>query len=150
MYTCHTLSAHLTRGRNIVHRAMWFCLLPSWCFRPDRDITTLVVYRSESVTIERPHPYLLITIKLHCFYKLTIQHDVHQTIFHKSFVMVTSSVIGAVILQCYSTNAAMETAVSMHIQGVMDTSLYACRYKTLYLQFVSVHQQHTQALWPCR
>ena len=66
-------------------------------------------------------------MKLHCFYKLTIQYDVHQTIFHKSFLIVTSSIIGAVILQCYSTNTAMETAVSMHIQGVMDTSLSACR-----------------------
>ena len=58
-----------------------------------------------------------------CFYKLTIQHDVHQT----TLVMVTSRVIGAVILQCYITDTAMETAVGMHIQGVMDTSLYACR-----------------------
>ena len=60
--------------------------------------------------------------------------------------METSSVIGAVILQCYSTNTAMKTAVIMHIQGVMDTSLYACRIRTLHLQFVSVHQQHTQVL----
>ena len=89
---------------------------------------------------------LLTTIKLRCFYKLTIQPDVHQIIFHKSFVMVTSSVIGAVILQCYSTNIAMETAVCVHIQGVMDTSLYACRIITLHLQFVSVHQQHTLVL----
>ena len=46
-----------------------------------------------------------------------------QIISHSNY----SSVIGAVILQCYSTNTAMEIAVSMHIQGVMDTSLYAGR-----------------------
>ena len=53
--------------------------------------------------------------------------------------MVTSSVIGAVILQCYSTNTAMETAVGMHIQGVMDTSLYACRIIIIKLYTFSLY-----------